>query len=119
MAEWNTIGRDGIRSSVPINVLMIISPSEAIAACRAEGVLSDRTAQLSVVIKDYRNLIQAGWTGPAQITKGSTDPVSYLELDRAYVNACRTLSPGRLLRYDLNILAKTALVILRGQGLQY
>jgi lipopolysaccharide/colanic/teichoic acid biosynthesis glycosyltransferase len=69
--------------------------------------------------QDYRNLIQAGWTGPAQITKGSTEPVSYLELDRAYVEACRTLRPGRLLRYDLHILAKTALVILRGQGLQY
>jgi len=69
--------------------------------------------------QDYRNLIQAGWTGPAQVTKGGSGPVSYLELDRAYVGACRTLSPGRLLRYDLHILAKTALVILRGQGLRY
>jgi lipopolysaccharide/colanic/teichoic acid biosynthesis glycosyltransferase len=66
----------------------------------------------------YRNLIQAGWTGPAQITKGD-DSVSYADLDLAYVEACRTLSPGRLVRYDLRILARTVTVILRGQGLRY
>jgi len=68
---------------------------------------------------DYRNRIEAGWTGPAQITKGSPDPVGYAELDLAYVEACRTLSPARLARYDLGILARTVLVILRGEGLRY
>jgi putative colanic acid biosynthesis UDP-glucose lipid carrier transferase len=68
---------------------------------------------------DYRNLVQAGWTGPAQITKGSDDPVSYAELDLAYVQACRTLSPGRLTRHDFRILARTVAVLLRGQGLSY
>jgi lipopolysaccharide/colanic/teichoic acid biosynthesis glycosyltransferase len=69
--------------------------------------------------QDYRNLIMAGWTGPAQTAKGSPDPVSYQELDLAYVEACRTLSPGRLLLHDLRILAETARVIARGQGLRY
>jgi lipopolysaccharide/colanic/teichoic acid biosynthesis glycosyltransferase len=68
---------------------------------------------------DYRNRIKAGWTGPAQITKGSPDPVSYAELDLAYVEACQTLRPARLARYDLGILARTVLVILRGEGLRY
>jgi lipopolysaccharide/colanic/teichoic acid biosynthesis glycosyltransferase len=68
---------------------------------------------------DYRNRIKAGWTGPAQITKGSPEPVSYAELDLLYVEACRTLSPIGLARYDLGVLARTVLVILRGQGLRY
>jgi lipopolysaccharide/colanic/teichoic acid biosynthesis glycosyltransferase len=68
---------------------------------------------------DYRNLVQAGWTGPAQITKGSADPVSYAELDLAYVEACRTLRPDRLVRLDLAILARTVVVVVRGQGLSY
>jgi putative colanic acid biosynthesis UDP-glucose lipid carrier transferase len=68
---------------------------------------------------DYRNLVQAGWTGPAQITKGSADPVSYAELDLAYVEACRTLRPDRLVRLDLGILARTVVVVVRGQGLSY
>jgi lipopolysaccharide/colanic/teichoic acid biosynthesis glycosyltransferase len=45
----------------------------------------------------YRTLIQAGWTGLAQITKGTDDRVSYQELDLAYIEACRTLPPRRLL----------------------
>ena len=67
---------------------------------------------------DYRNHVKAGWTGPAQVTKGDDD-VSYAELDLAYVEACRTWSPLRLARYDLTILGRTMLVILRGQGLRY
>jgi lipopolysaccharide/colanic/teichoic acid biosynthesis glycosyltransferase len=68
---------------------------------------------------DYRNLVQAGWTGPAQVTKGAPDPVSYAALDLAYVEACRTWTAPRLVRYDLVILLRTARVILRGQGLWY
>jgi hypothetical protein len=44
----------------PAKDLLKLTLHEAIAACRAEGVLIDRTAQLSVVIKDYRNLIHPG-----------------------------------------------------------
>jgi lipopolysaccharide/colanic/teichoic acid biosynthesis glycosyltransferase len=67
----------------------------------------------------YRNLIRAGLTGPAQVSKGTPDPVSYARLDLAYVEACRTQSSMRLLRYDLAILFQTVRVILRGQGLNY
>jgi len=69
--------------------------------------------------RDYRNLVQAGWTGPAQITKGTGDPVSYADLDLAYVEACGTWRPARLVGYDLCILSRTVVVLLRGQGLQY
>ena len=68
---------------------------------------------------DYRNFVQAGWTGPAQVTKGTPDPVSYVALDLAYVEACRTWPAPRLVRHDLGILLRTVQVILRGQGLQY
>jgi lipopolysaccharide/colanic/teichoic acid biosynthesis glycosyltransferase len=67
---------------------------------------------------DYRNHVQAGWTGPAQVTKGR-EVVSYAELDLGYVNACRTSSALRLVCYDLGVLAKTLSVLLRGQGLQF
>ena len=68
---------------------------------------------------DYRNHIQAGWTGPAQITKGTDDPVSYAELDLEYVELCRTMSAARLVGYDLGILVRTTGVIVRGQGLRF
>jgi lipopolysaccharide/colanic/teichoic acid biosynthesis glycosyltransferase len=68
---------------------------------------------------DYRTLVQAGWTGPAQVTKGTSDPVSHAALDLAYVEACRTWTAPRLVRYDLGILLRTVAVIVRGQGLRY
>ncbi len=67
----------------------------------------------------YRNQVRAGWTGPAQVQKGTPDPVSYAALDRAYVEACRTWKPRRLVRYDLGILRQTVRVLLRGEGLKY
>jgi lipopolysaccharide/colanic/teichoic acid biosynthesis glycosyltransferase len=68
---------------------------------------------------DYRNRVQAGWTGPAQVTKGGSTPVSYAELDLGYVEACRTWSATRLVRYDLGLLVRTVGVVARGQGLQF
>ena len=70
-------------------------------------------------VYSYRNLIRAGLTGPAQVSKGTPDPVSDARLDLAYIGACRTQSSTRLLRYDLAILYQTVRVILRGQGLNY
>ncbi len=67
----------------------------------------------------YRNLIRAGLTGPAQVSKGAPDPVGYARLDLAYVEVCRTQNSLRLLRYDLAILFQTLRVILRGEGLNY
>ena len=68
---------------------------------------------------DYRNRIMAGWTGPAQVEKGITEPAGYTPLDLAYVEACETWSALRLVRYDLGLLLRTAKVIVRGEGLSY
>jgi lipopolysaccharide/colanic/teichoic acid biosynthesis glycosyltransferase len=68
---------------------------------------------------DYRRHVIAGWTGPAQVQKGVTEPAGYTDLDLSYVESCRTWSPARLLRYDLGILGQTVKVIVRGEGLQF
>jgi lipopolysaccharide/colanic/teichoic acid biosynthesis glycosyltransferase len=68
---------------------------------------------------DYRNRVIAGWTGPAQVQKGITEPAGYTELDLAYVEACRTWTGARLLRYDLGMLWRTAKVIAKGEGLRF
>lgn len=67
---------------------------------------------------DYRQLIVAGLTGPAQVTKGAAG-VRYLDLDLAYVEACRTLGGWALVRHDLGILRRTLAVLARGKGLNY
>jgi lipopolysaccharide/colanic/teichoic acid biosynthesis glycosyltransferase len=67
----------------------------------------------------YRNEIIAGWTGPAQVQKGITEPAGYAELDLAYVEECRRRSGTRLVRHDLRILWATVRVLIRGEGLQY
>ena len=69
--------------------------------------------------QDYRNRVVAGWTGPAQVQKGLTKPAGYTELDLGYVEACRTWSAARLLRYDLGILWRTVKVMAKGEGLEY
>jgi lipopolysaccharide/colanic/teichoic acid biosynthesis glycosyltransferase len=68
---------------------------------------------------DYRERVMAGWTGPVQVQKGLTAEEGYTALDLDYVEACRTLTPGRLLRLDLRILARTVKVLARGEGLTY
>jgi lipopolysaccharide/colanic/teichoic acid biosynthesis glycosyltransferase len=65
----------------------------------------------------YRNEITAGLTGPAQVTKGSGRQFAALDLD--YLERVRTLSSWALVRYDLEILARTVGVIARRQGLSY
>ena len=67
----------------------------------------------------YRNEIIAGWTGPAQVQKGITEPAGYAELDLAYVDECRRQSAKRLLGRDIGILWATVRVLIRGEGLQY
>jgi lipopolysaccharide/colanic/teichoic acid biosynthesis glycosyltransferase len=66
---------------------------------------------------DYRNRILAGLTGPAQVTKG--DGIPYADLDSRYLECQNTLSSWGLVRYDLRILWRTAVVIARGEGLNY
>jgi lipopolysaccharide/colanic/teichoic acid biosynthesis glycosyltransferase len=65
----------------------------------------------------YRNEVAAGLTGPAQVTKGSGRP--FADLDLVYVDRVRTLSSWGLVRYDVEILARTIGVIVRGEGLSY
>jgi lipopolysaccharide/colanic/teichoic acid biosynthesis glycosyltransferase len=65
----------------------------------------------------YRDELTAGLTGPAQITKGSGK--RYADLDLAYLDRYLELSSWALVRYDLEILARTIRVIARGEGLSY
>ena len=68
---------------------------------------------------DYRNLIVAGWTGPAQSQKTDISLRGSEALDLEYVTACRTMSGWRLCRYDFRILLKTLKLLVRGQGLRF
>jgi lipopolysaccharide/colanic/teichoic acid biosynthesis glycosyltransferase len=68
---------------------------------------------------DYRRHVQAGWTGPAQVTKGSSHAAGYAELDLRYIEACRAWGGARLVVYDLRILLETVGVLVRGQGLRF
>lgn len=68
---------------------------------------------------DYRLHVRAGWTGPAQVTKGSPDPVQYATLDLQYVEALRTLPGGRVVLHDLRLLVESLRTLARGQGLRF
>jgi lipopolysaccharide/colanic/teichoic acid biosynthesis glycosyltransferase len=79
-------------------------PPQLVDEQRAEGVT-------------YRDEVPAGLTGLAQLTKGSDQ--RYSDLDLAYVERCRTLGNWGLVRYDLEILFGTLRVLARGEGLSY
>lgn len=66
---------------------------------------------------DYRLRVRAGWTGPAQVSKG-TD-ASFEALDLEYVERCESSSGAELARLDLAILRRTVATLLRGEGLRY
>ena len=66
---------------------------------------------------DYRLRVTAGWTGPAQVSKGRD--VAYESLDRAYVELLETQPARRIVRCDLGILRRTLATMLRGEGLRY
>ncbi len=66
---------------------------------------------------DYRQHVTAGWTGPAQVSKGMG--ASYEELDLAYVERCERSSGASLARYDLGVLRRTIGTLRRGEGLRY
>ena len=68
---------------------------------------------------DYRDHVMAGWTGPAQVQKGVTEPAGYTALDLAYVEECRTRRGLRLVSLDLDILWRTLKVMARGEGLRF
>jgi len=79
-------------------------PPHLVAEQRANGIT-------------YRDEVPAGLTGLAQLSKGSER--RYADLDVAYIERCRTLSSWALVRYDVEILLRTAGVIRRGEGLSY
>src|SRR5262249_4106733 len=64
---------------------------------------------------DYRLHVPAGWTGPAQVSKGKN--LSYEELDLEYVDRGSRSSGPALARYDLGILRRTVATMLRREGL--
>jgi lipopolysaccharide/colanic/teichoic acid biosynthesis glycosyltransferase len=79
-------------------------PPQLVAEQRDEGLI-------------YRDTLPAGLTGPAQITKGSGK--RYADLDLEYAERFQMLGGWALVRYDLEILARTLRVIARGEGLSY
>jgi len=66
---------------------------------------------------DYRLRVVAGWTGPAQVSKGLD--MRYENLDRGYVELLETRSARDVVRYDLRILRRTLATMLRHEGLSY
>ena len=67
----------------------------------------------------YRNLIRAGWTGPAQLQKRKNRvDREQEELDIDYVQRCNNWSAWRLALYDLNVLFQTVKVMVEGRGLK-
>jgi lipopolysaccharide/colanic/teichoic acid biosynthesis glycosyltransferase len=68
---------------------------------------------------EYRNVIAAGLTGPAQVRKDAEVAGGHTALDLAYVEACRTRPAVQLVRYDFSILWETVKLIARGEGLNY
>lgn len=79
-------------------------PPELVEHQRAEGLT-------------YRDEVPAGLTGLAQLSKGSEH--QYADLDLEYIARARSLGSWALVRYDLQILVRTAAVIARGEGLSY
>jgi lipopolysaccharide/colanic/teichoic acid biosynthesis glycosyltransferase len=66
---------------------------------------------------DYRLRVTAGWTGPAQVSKGRD--VEYESLDNSYVTLLEASPARQVVRYDLRILRRTLATMLRGEGLRY
>jgi hypothetical protein len=62
--------------------------------------------------------VAAGWTGPAQVSKGRDD-VMFEHLDLEYVERLATEPGWRLVRRDLGILRRTVATMLRREGLRY
>jgi len=65
---------------------------------------------------DYRLRVTAGWTGPAQVSKGRAR--DYEQLDLAYVELLETGTGWEVVRHDLGVLRETVRTMLRGEGLE-
>jgi lipopolysaccharide/colanic/teichoic acid biosynthesis glycosyltransferase len=67
---------------------------------------------------DYRLHVVPGWTGPAQVSKG-TRGTSFTDLDLAYLERVRAESGWSVVRGDLRLLRQTVRTMLRGEGLRF
>ena len=66
---------------------------------------------------DYRLRVPAGWTGPAQVSKGRD--VQFEQLDLDYVALLESGTSWAVVRRDLSVLKSTVRTMLRGEGLAY
>jgi lipopolysaccharide/colanic/teichoic acid biosynthesis glycosyltransferase len=65
-----------------------------------------------------KRLLRPGLTGLVQAHKDELNAMGGDRvLDEAYIEACRTLGPVRLLLLDLRVIADTFRILVRGQGL--
>ena len=65
-----------------------------------------------------KQILRPGLTGLVQAHKGEAGRLGGSRvLDETYIEACRTLSPWRLLAYDLRIIKDTVSVMAKGEGL--
>jgi lipopolysaccharide/colanic/teichoic acid biosynthesis glycosyltransferase len=65
----------------------------------------------------YRLLVPAGWTGPAQVAKGTG--AEFERLDEDYVLLLETGSARAIVRHDVRVVWRTLRTLLRGEGLAY
>ena len=89
--------------------------------CSFEGYGRKTTPRLDEFAKDAVVFTEAwspaGWTGPAQVSKGLD--LQYENLDRGYVELLETRPARDVVRYDLRILRRTLATMLRHEGLSY
>jgi lipopolysaccharide/colanic/teichoic acid biosynthesis glycosyltransferase len=65
-----------------------------------------------------KRLLRPGLTGLVQAHKDELNAMGGDRmLDEAYIEACRTLGPVRLLLFDLRVIADTFRILVKGQGL--
>jgi lipopolysaccharide/colanic/teichoic acid biosynthesis glycosyltransferase len=65
-----------------------------------------------------KRLLRSGLTGLVQAHKDELSTMGGDRvLDEAYIEACRTLGPVRLLLFDLRVIADTFRILAKGQGL--
>jgi lipopolysaccharide/colanic/teichoic acid biosynthesis glycosyltransferase len=65
-----------------------------------------------------KRILRPGLTGLVQAHKDEAGAMGGSRvLDEAYIEACRTLGPVRLLSFDLRVIADTFRIIAKGQGL--
>ena len=65
-----------------------------------------------------KQILRPGLTGLVQAHKDEAEAMGgSLVLDKAYIEACRTLGPVRLLLFDLRVMADTVRILAKGQGL--